>query len=171
MNGLKIGFHNDSGDTTKVTTERLKIRVTGVIYKGIRMLSIKFKERLMTGTSERKCLECCRTFKGRTDKKFCSDLCRSAYNNRRNSEGNNYMRHVNNILRRNRRILIEVNATGRNRVSRRLLTSKGFNFSYFTSVYTTREGMRYYYCYEQGYLPVRKDYCLLVVKKPFKEEN
>jgi hypothetical protein len=123
----------------------------------------------MPSPDERSCIECGSPFRGRMDKKFCSDLCRIAFNNRLNSDDIHYMRNVNNILRKNRRILITMNPTGKNKVSHEKLKAKGFNFSYFTSIYKTREGSLYYYCYEQGYLPIEKDYYLLVVKKEFSQ--
>ena len=118
-------------------------------------------------TAEKICLECETPLKGRVDKKFCSDQCRIAYNNKLNSDGNNYVRNVNNILRKNRRILLELNPEGKNRVTREKLRSKGFDFNYFTSIYTTKEGAQYFYCYDQGYLPIEKDHCLLVIKKDY----
>jgi hypothetical protein len=121
----------------------------------------------MTDLEEKKCLECGISFKGRVDKKFCSDQCRISFNNKLNSDGNNYVRNVNNILRKNRRILLALNPEGKNRVSREKLRSKGFDFNYFTSTYITKEGAQYFYCYEQGYLPIEKDQCLLVIKKDF----
>jgi hypothetical protein len=121
----------------------------------------------MPSLEDQTCMECSTTFKGRVDKKFCSDQCRTTFNNRRKSEENNYIRDVNNILRKNRRILMELNPEGKSKASRDKLKAKGFNFNYFTSTYTTKEGAQYYYCYEQGYLPIEKDYCLLVIKKDF----
>ena len=41
----------------------------------------------------------------------------------------------------------------------------GFDFSFYTDTYTTKEGALYKYCYEQGYFEVDKDRFLLVVKK------
>lgn len=119
----------------------------------------------MTSLMDKKCLECLIPFKGRADKKFCSDECRTSYNNRRNCDDIAYMRHVNYILRRNRRILTELNPEGKRRVSLEKLTNRGFNFNYFTSTYRTKEGTQYYYCYDQGYLPLEKEQCLLVVRK------
>jgi predicted nucleic acid-binding Zn ribbon protein len=121
----------------------------------------------MATETDRKCLECGEKIKGRVDKKFCSDQCRIAYNNRLNSDENNYVRNVNNILRKNRRILMDLNPSGKTRVSREKLSEKGFDFTYYTSTYTTKEGAQYIYCYEQGYLPVDKGYYLLVVKKDY----
>jgi predicted nucleic acid-binding Zn ribbon protein len=114
---------------------------------------------------EKTCLECGDKIIGRADKKFCSDQCRISYNNRLNSDENNYVRNVNNILRKNRRALLELNPTGKTRVSRDKLNEKGFDFNYFTSTYTTKEGALYKFCYEQGYLEMDKNYFLLVVKK------
>ena len=119
----------------------------------------------MPSQQSRLCLECGEPFKGRIDKKFCSDICRIAFNNRLNSDDVNYIRSVNNILRKNRRILMSMNPTGKNKVSHGSLRSKGFDFGYFTSTYKTREGALYYYCYDQGYLPIENDCYLLVVKK------
>ncbi len=117
----------------------------------------------------RLCLECGESFKGRTDKKFCSDPCRIAYNNRRNSHNTNYIRNVNNILRRNRRILKSMNPAGKNTVSYEKLKSRGFDFNHFTSTSRTRRGSQYYYCYEHGYLPIENDKFLLVIKKGYHE--
>jgi hypothetical protein len=121
----------------------------------------------MTPQTDQKCVECGQDFKGRIDKKFCSDQCRTSFNNRQKSVDNAYVKDVNNILKKNRKILLELNPEGKNRVSREKMKSRGFNFSYHTSTYTTKEGAQYFYCYEQGYLPIEKDQCLLVVKKDF----
>lgn len=115
----------------------------------------------------RQCLECGEPFKGRIDKKFCSDICRVAFNNRQNSQDTLYIRTVNKILRKNRRILMSMNPTGKTKVSHTRLKSRGFDFNYFTSTYRTREGAVYYYCYDHGYLPIEKDWYLLVVRKEF----
>lgn len=121
----------------------------------------------MPSPEEKLCLECGEPFRGRIDKKFCSDLCRVSFNNRTNSEDVRYIRTINNILRKNRRILMSLNPTGKNKVNHEKLKEKGFNFHYFTSLYKTRDGAVYYYCYEHGYLPLEHDLYLLVIKKEF----
>jgi hypothetical protein len=121
----------------------------------------------MPTQQEQTCIECGNDFKGRIDKKFCSDQCRTTFNNRQKSVEHKYIRDVNSILKKNRRILVELNPEGKSRVSKDKLKSKGFDFSYFTSTYTTKDGAQYFYCYEQGYLPIEKNQCLLVVKKDF----
>ena len=76
---------------------------------------------------EKKCPECGAPIKGRIDKKFCSDLCRNAYNNKQNSDTTNYMRTVNNILRKNRRLLQEKveKGNGKANVHKEKLQEKG----------------------------------------------
>lgn len=118
---------------------------------------------------EKSCLDCGEPIKGRVDKKFCSDLCRNNYNNRNNSDTNNYMRNINNILRKNRRVLEELTPDGKAKVHREKLTVKGFNFSYFTNTYLTKNGNQYYFCYEYGYLQLENDYFALVKRQEWME--
>jgi hypothetical protein len=124
-------------------------------------------DRYMLLKQEKSCEECGTAIIGRIDKRFCSDQCRNSFNNRLNSDITNYVRNVNNALRKNRRILLELNPEGKTRTSRDKLLAKGFDFGYYTSTYITKEGSQYFYCYEQGYLPIEKGYYLLVVKKEF----
>ncbi len=154
-------------DDAKVQAEKWDIRVINAYFRLYSFVAVCKRKKDMPPIQDKTCIECSATFKGRVDKKFCSDQCRSSYNNRLNSDETSYMRNVNNILRKNRRILLDLNPDGKNRVSREKLKGKGFDFQHFTSTYTTKEGAQYFYCYEQGYLPIEKDSFLLVVKKEF----
>ncbi|GIL23420.1 MAG: hypothetical protein BroJett042_19330 [Bacteroidota bacterium] len=118
----------------------------------------------MAKTAEKVCLECGGKISGRADKKFCSDQCRVSYNNKLNRDETAYMNNVTNILRKNRRVLLELNTTGKTKVNRDKLNDKGFDFNYFTSQYKTKDGSVYNFCYEQGYLPLENNWYLLVVK-------
>lgn len=113
------------------------------------------------------CPECGDTFTGRIDKKFCSDQCRNTYNNRLNKDETNFIRNVNHVLRKNRRILAELNPVGKIKVSKSVLIDKGFNFQYFTNIYTTKNGKTYYFCYDHGYLPIEDDYYMLVIRQEY----
>jgi hypothetical protein len=114
---------------------------------------------------EKRCGECGTLIIGRIDKRFCSDQCRNTFNNHLNSDVTSYVRNTNNALRKNRRILKELNPKGKIRIKRDKLLARGFDFRYFTSAYTSKEGAQYFYCYEHGYVPLQKDYFLLVVKE------
>lgn len=123
----------------------------------------------ITRQMKKKCIECGEDFIGRADKRFCSDNCRSAYNNRSNSDASNFVRNINNILRKNRRILEAFNPDGKARVHKEKLISEGFKFSYFTNEYVTKSGNVYRFCYEQGYRALEGDYLSLVVRQEYVE--
>jgi len=113
---------------------------------------------------ERNCPECSEKIVGREDKKFCSDGCRNGYNNKINKDSTNLMRNVNNTLRRNYRILCEINADGKTKTTKAKLAGRGFDFNYFTNLLQTKTGNTYYFVYEQGYMALENDYYILVKK-------
>lgn len=97
------------------------------------------------------CLECGEVIVGREDKKFCGDGCRAAHNYKMNKDSTNFMRNINNSLRRNYRILTELNSGGKATTSRENLVKKGFDFEHFTGIRTTKKGRIVYYLYDQAY--------------------
>lgn len=99
---------------------------------------------------------------GRSDKKFCSDLCRNAYNNKLNADSNNLVRNINNTLRKNRRILEEACKDDKAKTSKSALLREGFDFGYFTNTRTTQKGSTYFFVYEYGYLALENDFFLVV---------
>jgi DNA-directed RNA polymerase subunit M/transcription elongation factor TFIIS len=111
------------------------------------------------------CLECGEKIVGREDKKFCCDSCRNAYNNKMNKDSNNLMRNVNNKLRKNYRILTELNVEGKTKVSRSKLLSKGFDFEFFTNMLLTKTGNTYYFLYDQGYMLLENEMYVIVKKE------
>lgn len=112
----------------------------------------------------KECLECHKEFFGRADKKFCSDSCRNAYNNRTNSDNEAVIKRINRILKKNRNILNKLNPEDKVRLAKDRLIKQGFDFDYITQVYITKEGKEYRYCYDQGYLDLG-DLSILLVKK------
>lgn len=115
----------------------------------------------------RECYECKMKLSGRKDQKFCSDYCRNTYNNRLNEDATKYVRRINNILRKNRRILASLNPDSKKTVDGIRLAEEGFNFHYYTNIYTTKTGSKYFFCYEQGYLKLDDDRYMLVVKQDY----
>ena len=115
----------------------------------------------------RECNECGMKLSGRKDQKFCSDYCRNTHNNKLNEDATRYVRRINNILRKNRRILANLNPNGKRTVDGITLAEDGFNFHYYTNIYTTKTGSQYFFCYEQGYLKVEEDRYMLVVKQDY----
>ena len=120
---------------------------------------------------DRACLECGQPVYGRIDKKFCDDQCRNTFNNRQNAEANNLVRNVHYTLRKNRRILEELNPSGKEKIRRSQLIEKGFDFTYHTSTYTTKKGAIYHFVYDYGYLLLEQDYLLLVRNESLNSNN
>jgi hypothetical protein len=114
--------------------------------------------------AEKRCVECSMPVRGRADKKFCDDQCRSSHYNRTKIEENNLTKNVNQILKKNRQILSEFNPEGKTRTSRNKLFAAGFNFQYHTQTHLTQKGNTYIFCYEYGYLDLGGDVLLLVKK-------
>jgi hypothetical protein len=110
---------------------------------------------------KRECPECGEKLTGRIDKKFCSDMCRNSFNNKQNSDSNNFVRNVNNSLRKNRRILEQSLQGEKTTIARQKLVEKGFNFNFYTNHTVTKNNHRYHFCYEYGYLPIENDYIRL----------
>lgn len=115
---------------------------------------------------EKTCLECDSKILGRVDKKFCSDYCRNAYNNKLNKDSKNLIRNINNRLRKNYRVLDSFTLKeGKTKTTKNKLIDKGFSFDYFTSLYTTQKGTVYYFVYDLGYLPLDNDYYMIVKRE------
>jgi len=111
---------------------------------------------------EKQCLECNSSLFGRADKKFCNDSCRNSYNNRHNKDSSNLMRNINNTLRKNWRILNQLNPDQKTKTTKTKLLQLGFDFNFFTHIYTTKTGTIYYFIYDQGYLPLENEFYALV---------
>lgn len=124
----------------------------------------------MTTINEKKCEECSSPIAGRTDKRFCSDQCRSTFNNRLTLDDTKLIRNTNNILRRNRRILLSLARGGVTLIRQHSLLTRGFDFEYFTSSVRTKAGKRFFYCYDQGYIRTGKGYVQLVSRNESHDE-
>ena len=109
------------------------------------------------------CLECDTPIIGRSDKKFCNDSCRNAYNNKLNSDSTNLMRYINGKLRNNYRVLSSFNFTdGKYKTTKSKLHSLDFNFEYFTHLKIYKNGSEYRFVYDIGYKYLEDDWILLV---------
>ena len=110
------------------------------------------------------CPECGDKIIGRADKKFCCDACRNSHNNALNKDSKNLVRNINNRLRKNYRILESLNPDGKTKTTKEKLLRLGFNFEFFTNIYTTKTGSVYFYLYDQGYLALEKELLLLITR-------
>jgi DNA-directed RNA polymerase subunit M/transcription elongation factor TFIIS len=98
---------------------------------------------------KKQCKECGSLMHGRSDKKFCSDLCRNAYHNKRTAILNPAVKRINRALQKNRSILALVE---QDIIPREELLDEGFNFKYETHRTVLENGTVCHYVYEQGYM-------------------
>ena len=82
-----------------------------------------------------------------------------------NKDSKNLIRNINNRLRKNYKILSELNTSGKTKVTRTKLYDKGFDFQFFTSIYNTKSGNTYFYIYDEGYLSLENELFLLIRKE------
>lgn len=113
---------------------------------------------------KRYCLNDGKEIVGRSGKMFCSDNCRNTWNNRQNKDATNLVRNINNRLRKNYRILQELNPEDKVKVERKLLKKKGFDFEFFTSFLQAKTGNDYFFVYDQGYSSLDDDFYILIKK-------
>lgn len=121
----------------------------------------------MNQKPSRSCLQCGDPVKGRADKKYCSEDCRTEYNNKLNRDANNFVAKINRILRRNRRILAALNPNGKAKVKKERMQTAGFHFGYYTNIYETKSGNIYKFVYDQGYIQLDEQTFALVVRQAY----
>ena len=101
---------------------------------------------------------------GRSDKKYCSDRCRAASHYVHRARATLFRKRTHKILDKNRNILAGLNPQGKSTVSRIELENLSFNFRFFSSVYRTKGGNVYWFCYDQGYRKIKKGDKYLLIK-------
>jgi hypothetical protein len=120
-------------------------------------------------TEIKNCLACNKTLRGRADKKFCDDYCRSNYNNLQKikDKPDEFVKGINNTLLKNRKILLSIlpETEEMAKVTADKLLEKGFVFKYHTHTYKNKKDQVYFFCYEYGYLPLGENWYLVVRRK------
>ena len=97
------------------------------------------------------CPECNEKIIGRADKKFCSDQCRTQYHNKISCHEIRKIRRINNVLRKNRKILSAcLGESEYLRVSRERLLISGFDFEFHTQQLKLKKGKPWMIIYDYG---------------------
>jgi len=104
--------------------------------------------------NQRRCPVCGTALTGRTDKKFCSDQCRSIENNKSKYQAERPILDTNKILRKNRSILKTLSPVGMSTVRKEVLDAMGFDISVFSSLFLTNKKQLYYFSYDYGFTPL-----------------
>lgn len=112
------------------------------------------KETMEMKEETRLCPNCRKPVSGRIDKKFCSDECRTMFNNRIYRENNAELMRINRILRKNRLIMDRLYSEGTRKTTLHRLLRLGFDFDYMTSMRRDRGRKSVYIigCYEYTYI-------------------
>ncbi len=111
------------------------------------------------------CIVCQTKLVGRDGRKFCSDACRIEHHNQLNRSGGRFVRMINERLRKNHRILCELNCEGITKTNRASLVIRGFDFNLITMIERSSNGENYFYIYDQGYRMFDNEHYLLVKRE------
>lgn len=110
------------------------------------------------------CKNCKKKFSGRPDQLYCSLKCKNAHNNSLIALNKRITKQIDKTLHQNRDILQKILSNEKTKtVSREYLIAKEFDFRYYTNIYETKKGSRYYFCYNFGYI-IQKDAKITIVQ-------
>lgn len=106
---------------------------------------------------QRTCKGCGDPIGGRADKLFCTESCKSAYHyEQRLHNDESVFRRIDRQIKTNRRVLKGYNKAGMSTVRSEVLQEEGFDPGYYTHTWESSKGTMYYFCYEFGFLPIKK---------------
>lgn len=117
------------------------------------------------------CLECQDLLRGRTDKKFCSDSCRSMHHNRQKADLSESLKMIDKRLKQNRRILMNLyhaSNGNRNLIPIKYVETLGFTFNFYTHIEFSAD-KECIFCYEYGYQKLDNQKVQLLKQLPFSE--
>jgi hypothetical protein len=115
---------------------------------------------------KKNCRICKKSFFGRKDKQFCTIACKNEYHTKLRAVTQKATIIIDNILHRNRSILLEIMGKDANqkKIERTVLDKKKFNYKYHTHTHTNVKGKTYFYLYDFGWMEF-SDQQILIVRK------
>ena len=117
--------------------------------------------------SERKCRMCKNPFVGKRSKIFCSPSCKSEYHYHLNKANKAATQKVDNILHRNRAILLELlgKKTNSKTIQKLELDKKQFNYSYVTAFHLNSHNKMVNHIYDFSWIIFSDDRILIKRKR------
>ncbi len=111
-----------------------------------------------------KCKMCKKRLYGRTNKIFCSTLCKSKYHRKLRRATIKETNPIDIILHRNRSILLEILGKSKNqiKINRITLENKKFRFKYITHYNVNSSGKIYNHVYDFAWMEFSDDDILIV---------
>lgn len=112
------------------------------------------------------CQQCTASFKGRSDKKFCSIACKNAWHTQHRIATRNAVAEIDGYLHRNREILATLTGNASTiELDRLVLTRTGFKYEFHTGTYLSKEGKMYRIVYDYAWMDFSDQKILIVRKK------
>ena len=104
------------------------------------------------------CLNCGKELEGRSDKKYCDQHCKSAYQYKmKQGQKSPFFIQVDKQLRRNRKILKKYNAGGKATLREEVLLGEGFDGKFFTHYWKNQKGDVYLFVFEYGFRKISEN--------------
>jgi predicted nucleic acid-binding Zn ribbon protein len=119
------------------------------------------------------CPVCAKAILGRSDKKYCSDECRTVHHNEIRTRSEDVIAGMNKLLRKNRTILKNICPAGKAIVQKDILKGLGYQFHLFTSMYITSQKQVYYICYDVAMSPMThegKEHAIVVLWTEYRKD-
>jgi hypothetical protein len=116
------------------------------------------------------CKLCKKTFVGRRDKIFCTIACKNEYHYRLRSVNQDATTQIDNILHRNRSILLEImgKTVPKKKILRLVLDSKNFNFDYITGFHINSKNKTVHHVYDFSWISFSDQEVLIYRRRPSK---
>jgi len=111
----------------------------------------------------KKCPVCNQLIKGRSDKRFCSESCKSSYHYEKRQDTEAFYLEVDKQLKTNRKILKAYNKKGFSTVKKEELLKEGFNPKYFTHYWKNKKDDLYLFVYDFGFMNLKNEKKYLIV--------
>lgn len=94
---------------------------------------------------------------GRIDRKFCSTYCKTDFHyQKRKEKKHTYLKkEIDDIIRKNRKILSRYNLNSKTTLRKEELLTQGFNPRFFTHYWKNQQGDTYLFCYDKGFKEVK----------------
>lgn len=100
----------------------------------------------------KKCNNCQKTYKGRSNKIFCSSSCKNNFHNKAYKNSNKIVIDIDKKLHKNRTVLKDLFLIYRSSlIDLAVLEASGFDKQYLTHIFNAPSGDKYTMLYEIGY--------------------
>jgi len=112
----------------------------------------------------KKCKICAKSIKGRSDKLFCSSICKNVYHKKLRYATKIAAIEINGYLKRNYAILSELLGNNKTQIKiyRNQLEKKKFRFKYHTHFHINSKNKTFFYIYDLAWMEFSDDEILIV---------